>query len=53
VLTINGQQTDGMTDVDAFHVIHATSDTVTFVIERGLYNSMHVNQTAFACVLFA
>ena len=35
-MSINGEQTNGLSDVDAFRLIHAASDSVTLVVERGV-----------------
>ena len=43
-MSINGEQTNGLSDVDAFRLIHAASDSVTLVVERG------VSITAAVCV---
>ena len=43
-MSINGEQTNGLSHVDAFRLIHAASDSVTLVVERG------VSITAAVCV---
>jgi len=36
ILSINGHQTAGLSDTEAFQLMHAAADTVTFVVQRGL-----------------